>query len=336
MSEDRLEQSLNMQPQRFGMASTMFRTRIFRVSELIDMLKERKLRLVGDKPFKKWSISHKSRVIECLLLGLPADSIIIDGSESVWYLVDGAELISTIYEYVTNSFSLKNVNFDISEYANASFDALPLHLRGRLYNLEIIGTIINPDTSPIHKLGIYGSSLLKIGKEKELWRCTQAVYPDSFRKIQAFAYSLDIEDSHLLWQIMVAVLFAQRFRTGKFELNVNLSGTRFDMLECIMLERFEVAYEFFSHDKSISRDALPVMAHDIQEVLNEQEEWTYKKKTIFTIVTSLLYPSVDKFDKEAFLKRFERAWKKNSRIGVGHLFRDYAVKSSAIFKSIVR
>lgn len=336
MSEESLEEFIEEQRSGTGLGRAMFRTRIFRVSELIDMLQSKKLRLVGDKPFKKWTISHKSRLIESLILGLPADSIIIDGSDSQWYVADGSEFLTAIRDYIDGTFSLEYVNFDMSSYAGALFKKLPLSLQGRLMNLEIIATVINPDVSEIHRLSIYNSSLLKIGKERELWNCAEAVYPESFKKVRQLAFELDVDNPHLLWQIMTAVFFASRFVTADI-VEATIAGTRFDMFECLLLEHFDVIFAFMEHKLADYRTDISRINDLVQEVFDDEKNvWSDKKKTIFSIVVALLVTMSVDFTSEKLQTLFNRAWKKSLGRGVGHLYRDYAVKTSEIFNFMTK
>lgn len=338
MSGKTLEEIIDRQRREIDVGGGMFRTRIFRVSELVNMLQSGKLQLIGGKPFKRWSLSHKSRVIESLILGLPADTVIIDGSESCWYMVDGAEFISAIRDYVNGSFRLSYVNFDMSEYAGAKFSELPLNMQSRLANLEIIATVLNPDTPDIHKLGVYNASLLKIGKERVLWSCTEAVYPESFKKIQSLASVLDVDNPHLLWRLMIAIFFDQRFVTGEFSSFINLGGTRYDMFESLLLDRIDVVIACVRQRLSGSSGLLTDMARFVQAAIDDDSQivWTEKKRTVFTIVTALVGIASPGISQDGFVARFKRAWKRNLGVGVGHLYRDYAAKSSAIYNYMTR
>lgn len=332
MTGEKFEEAINRQRREIDVSGAIFRTRIFRVSELIEMLDAGKLRMVGGKPFKRWLRSIKSRVIEGLLMGLPPGSIIIDGSDISWYIVDGAELIAAISEYVKDVYALGSVNFEVGEYAGATFSKLPLMLQSRLTNLEIIATVINPDTRPIYRLGIYNSSLLKIDKERKLWNCMEAVYPVIFKKIQSEADILGINDPHIMWRIMTAMLFDGRFKTGKFDDDYELGDIRYDMFECILLERFDVILKVIMQiqpeNYAVIRDIakLTEEAFDSDIIL-----WTEKKRTIFTIVLTLLIDRFSEIDLKRFLQRFKTAWKKNLDIGNGYLYRNYAKKSSVIY-----
>ena len=336
MSEESLEEFIEEQRSGKGLGRAMFRTRIFRVSELVDMRHNGKLLLIGGKPFKKWTRSHKSRVIESLILGLPADTLIIDGSDTQWYVVDGAEFLSTICDYINGAFSLEYVNFEMSSYAGAKFEKLPLNLQSRLTNLEIIATVVNPDLPDIQRLSVYNSSLLKIGKERELWNCAEAVYPESFKKVRQLAFELQVDNPHLLWQIMTAMFFESRFVTAKFD-EVALAATRFDMFECLLLDHFDVLLAFMNNKLTDFRDSVAKIVDLVQGVFDDEELlWSSKKKAVFTIVVTLMvYKSVD-FKPELLRQRFGKAWKRSLGHGVGYLYRDYAEKTSEIFKYMTR
>lgn len=314
----------------------VFRTRIFRVSELIYMLKSKKLQFIGGKPFKTWSQTHKSRFIESLLLGLPCDPIIIDGVDSPWFVADGAELLSAIYEYIQNMFSLDSVNFHKEEYSGDRFEKLPLMLQTRLMNLEISATIISPNASSIYRLGVYSSALLKSGKEKELWKCSEAVYRTSFKELNELATELNASSPQILLQIIIAILYANCFKTGTFDKFQKFGELRFDMFECLVLGSIDTIY-------SNIETFLKENQEDIRDVLNLIEEnkdylttKTGKKLRIFIIVTTLLSLSNKKTDRSKIGNRFKKAWNKSKGKGVGYLNQDYATKSKIIYNYLNR
>lgn len=331
MSEDILEY-VDKQRRTDDVNVAMFRNRIFKVSELIHMFKCEKLRFIGGKPFKNWSISHRSRVIENLLFGYPADQVIIDGSESIWYVVDGAEFLSAILDYVNCDFALQNTNFEIADYTGKRFGELTLNLQSRLSNLEITTTVIKPDVSTIHKLGIYNSAMLRIGKGKEFWNCTQVVYPESFNKVHKMANALHIDDPHLLWQILIAVSLPG-YLTCKVNDNEFVGGIRFDMFECIVLDQFDLI-----HDRLRTLKRYEDIVGFIQNTVNDNLlKWSDKKRTIFTLVTAILaYEGLFYKLKDNLLTRFGNAWKKNSAIGKGPLLRDFATKTNVIYNYLKR
>ncbi|MDE6418001.1 MAG: hypothetical protein K2K49_02190 [Duncaniella sp.] len=288
------------------------------------MLQSDKLKFIDGRPFKKWSIALKSSVIESLILNMPPPSILIDGAERTWYIMDGAELLLTIAEYINNDFKLEN-----EVLHRPKFTDLHLKLRSRLSNLEIVATIINPDTPPLHRLELYNTSLLKIGKEADLWNCTQAVYPEEFKKIVQFASDLGIKDPHLLWQIMTAMLFAPRFESDEVNPITYLGNMRFNIFESFLLERFDVLQVY------VELQGYRAMVQRIARVTqnffkNDNLRWNPKKRTILTIVLTLLARDGVNIEGSETVNRFEYAWKKSSRIGEGTLYKDYIKKTSTI------
>lgn len=332
-----LEESIDKQRREIDVSGAMFRTRIFRVWELMNMLDTGKLKLIGGKPFKKWLRSHKSRAIESLLLGLPPGSIIIDGADSPWFIADGAELISAIYEFVKDNFGLEYLNFKATEYADSRFSQLPLMLQSRIMNLEIIATVINPDTFDIYRLGIYNTSLLKIGKEKKLWNCAEAVYPVPFNKVHDTARELGVADPRKLWLIMTAMFFDERFKTGKLNNNLNIGEIRFDMFECILLERFDAIKTCLATSQAASYQTIGLIAELAEKAFEDGRIlWTEKKRTVFIIVLSLMSKTLGQHDLKRILQNFKTAWKNHIGTGTGNLYEDYAKKSSAIYNYMIR
>lgn len=314
----------------------VFRTRIFRVSELMDMLKSQKLQFIGGKPFKTWSVSHKSRFIESLLLGLPSDPIIIDGADSPWFVADGAELLSTIYGYIRNEFSLEYVNFNMEDYSGETYKGLPLMFKSRLMNLEISATIINPSASYIYRIGVYSSALLKSGKEKELWKCAEAVYANSFKDLKEMAFSLKANDPQPVLQIIIAMLYANCFKTGSLDEFEEFGGLRFDMFECLVLGAIDKVYRdlktLLERKKEAIRDVLDL----VEEYKDDLTTKTGKKLRIFIIVLTILAIDNKGYDIVKKAKQFKKAWNASLGKGVGYLNKDYATKSSVIYKYLSR
>lgn len=337
MSEKWLEESIDRQRKEIDVSGAMFRTRIFRVRELVNMLNDNKLQFISGKPFKKWTLSHKSRVIESLLLGLPPGSIIIDGADSPWFIADGAELLSAIFEFVNDKFALNYLNFKAMLYADSKFSGLPLMLQSRIMNLEIIATVINPDTFDIYRLGIYNISLLKIGQEHKLWNCAEAIYPVQFHKVHDTARELGVNDSRRLWCIMTALFFDKRFKTGKLNNDLNLGEIRFDMFECLLLERFDAIKTYLTTSKSESYSTIGLIAELAENAFkNSHVLWTEKKRTIFIIVLSLMSKTLHRHDLQQFAQSFKTAWDIHIGTGIGHLYKDYAKKSSVIYSYMMR
>lgn len=301
------------------------------------MLKSGKLRFVGGKPFKRWTSSKKSRLVESLLFGLPPGSIVIDGSGPTWYVAEGSETLSAIYEYLKNSYSLDNVMFEADEYFQRYFSDLPLRLQSSLFNLEIIATVVNPDTPDLYRLWTYSSSLLKIGREGELWRCVEAVYPEPSGKLCDEAFRLGLSDARLLWRAILALVFSDRFKTGRFNRLLNLEHMRYDIFECTMLERFEVLRMYASNATPDTYRMTPEIADLTETALDYGEYvWTEKKTAVFTIVLTLITNDTGHVPGKGFIHDFIDAWKECAGIGTGHLYKDYARKTSAIYKYLTR
>ncbi len=338
MIDDRLEESIDRQRREIDVSGAMFRTRVFRVSELADMLDSGKLLFIGGKPFKRWTLAAKSRIIESLLLGLPPGSITIDGANPAWHIADGAELISAIYDYLNGLYRLTGTNFEWGEY-NCHFDQLPLRLRSRLLNLELIATIVNPGATDIYRLSIYSASLLKIGKSSELWGCAEAIYPEDFSDLLEQASQTDATDAHRLWQSMIALFFAERFKTARFNKILQLEEMRFDIFECMMLERYEAIRTYIRLRARMVYDLMPDIANFAAAVVDDDDStylWTDKKSAIFTIILTLIAADRGRLPAPDFTNRFKTAWKSCLGRGAGFLYRDYARKSSAIYDYLTR
>lgn len=309
----------------------VFRTRIFTVSELSDMLESKKLHFIGGAPFKTWSKSHKSLVIESLLLGLPPDPIIIDGYDTPWFVADGAELLSNIHEYLCDGFKLDSVNFNLQEYYGEPFSKLPLMLRSRLLNLKINATIITSEATTIYRLSVYSSALLKIGKEKGLWNCAQEIYKSTFNKLNELAHKLNADNPQTLLQIILAIVYADSFKKGSFKSELDISEIRFDMFECLALKDFDSIYEYVKKILKKNQAEVRIVLELSKKHGKELATKTGKKSRIFIITTTLLALESKGIDSSKIIHQFKAAWKESKGFGKGYLNEDYATKSNIIY-----
>ena len=340
MESENIDALIARQQNKGSGSRAIFRTRVFRVSELIDIFRAKKLRFIGEEPFIKWELSQKAPVIESILWGLPVRSIMIDGSDSLWYVVEGAEVLSAIFEYVSDGFSLDYVSFPVGKYSGVKFSELPLRYRSLLYNLEVTATMINPGTPNLQRLSLYNTSLLKIGKNEHLWNCAKIVYPVAFEALSEKAIEFGIADPQIFLRLLIARIFAERLKSGFSTKDQALAEMRFDLFECMLLDYFDMIDIFIKIIPAEQRAVMGQLAAYIKRNSNNTKIWDEKKRTIFTLVLGLLTDSPRIYDLLEFgnlFYEFRKAWTDSGRRGVriGPLYADYAKKTSVIYKRII-
>lgn len=327
MNHTNFEQYISSQLSDVGMGETMFRTRIFVVSELMDMLVSGRLRLIDN--YVSWSRDQKSAAIESVLMGLPPGSIIIDGSDHDWYVVEGAEILEAYLDFYNDGLSLTDVNFKMSDYAGMLFSQLPLKLISRFLNCEIVSIVVNPDTSDLCRLWIYNTSLIKSSNEDKLWKCAEVIYNRQFDELEHFAHKCNVRSLRNLWIMMLAIYYNDFFYSENLRRRAKFEDMNFNMFKCIALIRMYEMISDLSPDYTLFMD----ISYQINRILRRYSWWESDKRECFIIVVSLMI-----FDKREFRSEhiliFNDIWKENTYSGKLNLFSDYVTIVNEIYKKI--
>lgn len=95
-----------------------------------------------------WNDQRKSRLIESLLLRIPIPVFYVaaDRQEN-WAVVDGVQRISTIFNYMTGEFPLKQLEYR-DEFNGKRYAELPRAMQRRIGETQLIMNIIEPGTPP--------------------------------------------------------------------------------------------------------------------------------------------------------------------------------------------
>lgn len=131
-------------------------TKTFSMRNVIDLIEEGDLELAPDfQRYRVWKIQQKSRLIESILLQIPLPAFYFaEDSEGMMHIVDGLQRLSTVAEFVGNSFSLSGLEY-LDDARGKRFNELPPPWRRRIYNAQIVVHVIDPATPTGVKYDIF-------------------------------------------------------------------------------------------------------------------------------------------------------------------------------------
>ena len=145
--------------------------RIRTINVLIDQVVQRvehaEIDLVPD--FQRhvgiWELKDKSRLIESLLLRIPIPVFYVAADqEDKWRVVDGIQRISTIHEYVTGRFFLRDLQY-LENHRGTKYSDLPRPMQRRINETQLVVNVIDPGTPEevmfniFHRINTGGSAL---------------------------------------------------------------------------------------------------------------------------------------------------------------------------------
>ena len=123
-------------------------TRNIVIEQLISRIHHEEIDLSPDfqRLWGIWKIDRKSQLIESLLLRIPLPVFYVASDEKEnWLVVDGLQRMSTIYEYVTNEFSLKSLEY-LYKLNKSRYDDLPRALQRRIGETQLVVNVIEQGT----------------------------------------------------------------------------------------------------------------------------------------------------------------------------------------------
>lgn len=95
-----------------------------------------------------WRLEQRSRLIESLLLRIPLPVFYVaSDDEETWSVVDGIQRMSTINDYVTNGFALKNLEY-LTQLEGFRHHELPRAMQRRISETQLTVNVIEPGTPP--------------------------------------------------------------------------------------------------------------------------------------------------------------------------------------------
>ena len=103
-----------------------------------------------EPPFQRsfvWNTERQSRLIESLLLRIPIPVFYVAADEKEnWSVVDGVQRMSTIYNYVTDQFSLSRLEY-LNQLDGQKYSDLPRPMQRRIGETQLVVNIIDPGTA---------------------------------------------------------------------------------------------------------------------------------------------------------------------------------------------
>ena len=234
--------NLNPGGVRLDISGANFRSRVFTVGELLDMLNDGQLDFIGGRPFRNWAAQRRARVVETLILGLPPTSIILDGASGVWHVVEGAECLKAYLDFYSGKLAIKDSVILADSTDSLTFDILPQRLKERFLNTPVIGSILTSDCSFYERLWVYSSVLIKLGfSAPPLWDCALWIRPDISEALNSYAETIGVTNARILWIIILGIAFSERLADSKALLgksehvNTVTKKMPFDIFECVTL-----------------------------------------------------------------------------------------------------
>ena len=118
------------------------------VDLIVARIRHREINLAPDfqRMVGVWKVEQKSRLIESLLLRIPIPVFYVAADhDEVWSVVDGLQRTSTIFDYVTDKFALKNLEY-LTTLNGCSFTQLPHRMQRRIRETQLVVNVIDPGT----------------------------------------------------------------------------------------------------------------------------------------------------------------------------------------------
>lgn len=118
------------------------------VSLLIARINHKEIELAPEFQRERgiWNKVRKSRLIESLLLRIPIPVFYVAADEEDrWSVVDGVQRISTVYDFVNNSFTMSNLEY-LQKFEGMTYDDIPRQMQRRIDETEFVVNVIEPGT----------------------------------------------------------------------------------------------------------------------------------------------------------------------------------------------
>lgn len=109
------------------------------VSLIYDRLLHKELELQPEFQRKDriWSISHKTSLIESVLVGFPVPTFYFgERANGDWFIIDGLQRVTTLCDFIGDSFSLKGMKF-LKQFDGRTFEELPRPYQRKLREYQL-------------------------------------------------------------------------------------------------------------------------------------------------------------------------------------------------------
>ena len=147
-SSPEIECSLNPEEVRIG-------TTYINVEQLVSQIRNGEIYWNSDiQHSPAWSLVRQSRLIESLLLRIPIPAFYVAADENYnWSVIDGVERLSAIYNYATNEFSLKKLEYFV-RFNGKHYNDLPRPMQRRIGESQLVLHIVEAGTPENVRLNI--------------------------------------------------------------------------------------------------------------------------------------------------------------------------------------
>ena len=118
------------------------------VEQLVSRIRHEEIDLQPD--FQRlrgiWGANQKSRLVESILLRIPLPVFYVAADDQDdWSVVDGLQRMSTIYDYVSDQFSLVGLEY-LTHFHGKTHRELPNRMRRRISETQLVVNVIDPGT----------------------------------------------------------------------------------------------------------------------------------------------------------------------------------------------
>lgn len=137
-----------------------FSTKEVSIAAIVERIKNKSIiiypefRNTGINTF--WNKTKQSKIIESIIIDIPIADFYVDATDNdKWILIDGANRLNAIYEFITNdNFYLENLDF-LLEYNNINFINLHRNIRRKIEETSLNFHLLQPGLSIEIKDKIY-------------------------------------------------------------------------------------------------------------------------------------------------------------------------------------
>lgn len=159
------------------------RTAPYVIQQMIDRIAHQEIDLEPDFQRRTgiWNSMRKSRLIESLLLRVPIPAFYVAADiDDRWTVVDGIQRLSTINDFVTSDFELRQLEYLI-HFEGLKHDELPRPMQRRISETQLTVSVIEPGTPPEVMFNVF----LRIntgGQPLKAQEIRHALHPDPARR----------------------------------------------------------------------------------------------------------------------------------------------------------
>lgn len=186
-----------------------------------------------------WNKEKMSRFVESLIVGQPQPALFFDGSQSIWYILNGYKRLNTLFHFCKNEFALQYLYFYCDQFENKKFSELPLLIQRKILNYRFPVHILNPGSSDSVRYGIY-TTLLDNSQKQQKNYIRSFIYPISFSYLKEACIPSHIyfqnSTNYTLEDIAGHLLVYLLYKKGLFPSIKSLSDSSMDLLTNFLLK----------------------------------------------------------------------------------------------------